>query len=94
MPSTRNNGIESVPFSINCRAVTADTAINLAYKVVDLFHGSSGTGIYGMAGTAGNSFSVARASLRNMQGLIPEPDNSCFNCPVDILLVYDTSTTS
>ncbi len=86
--NNRQNGIESQSFSINCRAVTADTAIVLANKVVDLFCGSSGTGIYGDAGTAGNPFSIARASLRNIGGLIPEPDSVCYNVPVDIMLVY------
>lgn len=88
LPGTRQNGIVSTTFSINCRAVTADTAMNLAEKVIDLFHGSGGTGIYGEFGTAGNPFSVARASLKIQGGLIPEPDNSGYNAPVDVLLVY------
>lgn len=88
MTGNRTNGIESIPYSINCRAVTAETAISLASKVVDLFCGSSGTGIYGDTGTAGNPFSVARASLRNIGGLIPEPDSSCYLVDVDVLIVY------
>jgi hypothetical protein len=94
MPGGRKNGIGSTTFSINCRAVTADTAINLAEKVIDLFDGSSGTGIYGDSGTAGNLFSAARVSLRNNNGLIPEPDSSCYNVPVDILLTYPLDTVS
>jgi hypothetical protein len=94
MAGGRKNGVGSVPFSINCRAVTADTAINLSEKVIDLFHGSSGTGIYGNAGTAGNMFSVARVSLRSNNGLIPEPDGGCYNVPVDILVTYPLDTVS
>ncbi len=88
LPGTRQNGIVSTTFSINCRATTADIAMNLAEKVIDLFHGSSGTGTYGDFGTAGNPFSVARASLKIQSGLIPEPDNNCYNAPVDVLIVY------
>jgi len=94
LPGGRKNGMGAVSFSINCRAVTADTAMNLAEKVTDLFDGSSGTGVYGNAGTAGNMFSVARVSLRNNNGLIPEPDSSCYNVPVDILVTYPLDTVS
>jgi len=94
LPGTRKNGIGSATFSINCRAVTADTAMNLAEKVIDLFHGSSGTGVYGDSGSAGNIFTVARASLKSNNGLIPEPDSSCYNVPVDILLTYPLDTVS
>jgi hypothetical protein len=94
MPGGRRNGIGSTTFSINCRAVTADTALNLAEKVIELFNGSSGTGVYGDGGSAGNLFQVARVSLRNHNGLIPEPDSSCYNVPVDILLTYPLDTVS
>lgn len=90
LPGGRHNGLETETFSINCRAVTADTAMILAKKVIDVFHGSSGTGIYG----TNNSFDVARASLRNHNGLIPEPDASAHNVPVDILLTYAEDTVS
>ena len=94
LPGGRKNGIGSVSFSINCRAVTADTALDLSEKVIDLFHGSSGTGMYGDGGTTGNLFTVARVSLRNNNGLIPEPDNACYNVPVDIFMTYPVDTVS
>jgi hypothetical protein len=94
LPGDRKNGVGAASFSINCRAVTADTALNLSEKVIDLFHGSSGTGVYGDAGTTGNIFSVARISLRNNNGLIPEPDSACYNVPVDILMTYPLDTVS
>ena len=90
MPGARNNCIESETFSINCRAVTAGTAMILAKKVIDVFHGSSGTGMYGV----NNGFGVARSSLRNHNGLIPEPDASAHNVPVDILLTYAVDAVS
>lgn len=94
LPGTRKNGIGAATFSINCRAVTADTAMNLAEKVIELFNGSSGTSVYGDGGSAGNLFTVAGASLRNHNGLIPEPDSSCYNVPVDLLLTYPLDTVS
>lgn len=90
LPGSRKNGIEAETFSINCRAVTADTAMDLARKVIDLFHGSSGTGVYG----TNNNFDVARASLKNHNGLIPEPNADAYNVPVDILITYAVDTVS
>jgi hypothetical protein len=84
LPGTRFSGIESQGFSINCRARTAGGARDLARKVIDLFAGSDGTGTYG----AVSSFSVMRASLRQDQGLVPEPEDGLFNAPVDIQIVY------
>lgn len=81
---TRISGIETAPYSINCRASSPNQARDLARLVVDLFHGTSGTGIQGTF----NGFSVARASLRNDNGLIPEPDDRIYNAPVDIQIVY------
>jgi hypothetical protein len=88
LAGNRKNGLEYQSFSINCRAITADTAMNLAKKVVDLFDGTSGSGIYGTM----NNFTVSRVALRNLNGLIPEPDSECFNVPVDILLTYSVNT--
>jgi len=88
---SRNNGIESVTYSINCRAKDKATADQLARLVTDLFHGTASTGIYG---TMNNSFSVARASLRNLQGSIYESAEQVYNCPVDIQFVYASSTIS
>jgi hypothetical protein len=90
MPGNRKNGIAAETFSINCRAATSDAAMNLANLVIDLFHGSSGTGTYG----TNNSFDVARASLKNHNGLIPEPSADTYNVPVDILITYAVDTVS
>ena len=87
---TRQYGIETQPFSINCRAVTPAAARDLARVVVDTFHGTTSTGMYGVV----NEFDVARVSLRADQGLIPEPDNAAYNAPVDIQLIYPSSTVS
>ena len=91
---TRSKGIGALPFSISCRAVTAGTAYALAERVIETFNGSSGSGMYGLSGSAGSTFDVARVSLRNPQGLIPEPDSHCYNAPVDILLIYPLETVS
>ena len=91
MPGTvRQFGIERASFSINCRAATAEVASSLARKVIDLFHGTSGTGVYGEQ----NNFAVTRCSLKQAQGLIPETAENIYNAPVDILIVYPTSTVS
>ncbi len=90
LPGVRANGFESVTYSINCRSATADGARTLARAVLDAFIGTSGTGMYGTE----NSFDVARASLRNDNGLIPEVDDEVFNAPVDITVVFATSTVS
>lgn len=87
---TRNNGIESVTYSINCRAKDKATADQLARLVTDLFHGTASTGIYGTM----NNFSVARASLKNLQGSVYESAEQCYNCPVDIQFIYASSTIS
>lgn len=87
----RSNGIESVVYSINCRASTASAARDLGRLVVDVFAGSSGTGVYGYQNS---SFEIARASLETDGGLIPETDDSLFNCPIDIRVVYPISTVS
>jgi hypothetical protein len=90
----RKNGIESVTYSINCRAKDKTTADQLSRLVVDLFHGTASTGIYGTM----NNFNVARASLRNLQGGIFEASfqitEQVYNCSVDIQFVYESSTIS
>lgn len=89
---TRSFGIESIPYSINCRAVTKETAILLARKVVDLFHGTSSTGIYAYQNS---SFEISRCSLKWLHGAIhEEEEGSIWNAPVDIQLVYPTNTVS
>jgi len=86
----RANGIEIQSFSINCRASTAGAARNLARSVLDLFTGTSGTGIYGTQ----NGFDIARASLRNDNGLVPEITDNVYNAPIDIAVAYAISTIS
>jgi hypothetical protein len=89
--STGNNpGLESQPFSINCRAETAGESRNLAQIVKDNLVGTSRTGIYGTV----NGFDWDRVSLIRDQGLIPEPDGDIYNTPVDIRIVYSLSTIS
>jgi len=87
---TRENGIETQVYTINCRATDPGTARNLAREVVDLFAGTSGTAIYGTI----NGFDVSRAVLRADQGLIPEPDDETYNAPVDIQIIFPSSTVS
>jgi hypothetical protein len=84
----RKNGFETVTYSINCRAVTAETALQIARAVTDLFHGSYSTGTYGVM----NGFEISRASLRQSQGLIPETSDNLYNAPVDIQIVYPSSS--
>jgi hypothetical protein len=86
--SRRTWGFESVDYSINCRAKTAGASRDLARLVLNLFTGSSSTGIYGTI----NSFDISRASLKNDAGLIPETEDDIFNSPVDITIVYPSST--
>jgi len=93
--ATWRYGFEVATFSVNCRAGTAEAARDLARLVVTTFHGSAGTGLYGtQAVSAGNSFDVARVSLRADHGLIPEPSDNLYNAPVDIQVAYQTSTVS
>lgn len=87
---SRFNGMESVQYTINCRASSAAAARDLSRLVVNLFHGSSSTGTTG----AENGFDVSRASLLNDDGLIIEPDDDIFNSPVEIQIVYPSSTVS
>jgi hypothetical protein len=86
----RWNGMEQQRFSINCRAEKPADAKAIARAVLDLFVASNGSGIYGTM----NNFDVARASLANDGGLIPEPEDRCYNAPVDIYLVYAATTVS
>ena len=83
-------GIIAEPFSLNCRASTSQGARSLALQVINLFHGAAFSGIYGVM----NNFTVSRCSLRSDGGLIPEPEENIFNCPIDILLVYESNIIS
>jgi hypothetical protein len=62
----------------------------LARLVLDLFTGSTGTGVFGIM----NNFEISRASLANDGGLIPEPEDGIYNAPIDIRIVYPISTVS
>lgn len=84
----RINGYERETYSINCRATTAATAIMMAKLVTDLFHGTAGTGTYGYQ----TGFEMSRMSLRQKQGLVPEVSDNLYNAPVDIFIVYPTSS--
>ena len=87
---TRTSGIEVQTFSVNCRASTAGASRDLAREVLNVFTGTSGTGVYGTM----NGFSIARAALQNDNGLIPEIEDDVFNAPVDISIAYAISTVS
>lgn len=84
----RQYGMERVTYSINCRAVTAATALQIARLVTDLFHGTDSNGTYGYQ----NGFAISKASLRQSQGLIPETADGLYNAPVDFLFVYPTAS--
>jgi hypothetical protein len=93
--ATWRYGIEVATFSVNCRAQDPETARDLGRLVVTTFNGTSGTGMYGTETvTSGNSFDVARSSLRADQGLVPEPTDGIYNAPVDIQVAYATNTVS
>jgi hypothetical protein len=77
-------------YAINCRAATAETAIQISRAVEDLFNGSSGTGIYGSA----NSFEISRAHTVQFQGLLQEPDSGFYNAPIDVHVVFPSSSIS
>ena len=38
-----------------------------------------------------NGFGVARASTRQRQGLIPEPEDGLYNAPVDVFIVFNSN---
>jgi len=84
----RKDGMDRQVYSINCRAVTAATALTLATIVIDTFHGKSGRGMKGDV----SGFSIISSSLQTGGGLIFEPDGETYNSPVDIKVVYPTST--
>ena len=86
--ASRWHGIERQQVAINCRANSAGGARDLAREVIDLFQGDTG-----IRGTI-SSFSVLRCSLKNDNGLNPEPDSDIYNAPVDILLIYPSKTVS
>lgn len=79
----RGRGLNSPIFSLNCRATTASATRNLADLVLNLFDGSSGTGVYG----TNNNFDAFRCSYVRDSGLIPEPDNSGYNITIDIRII-------
>lgn len=86
----RGNGIESKVFTINCYASDPAVARNLGDKVIDLFAGSSGTGVYGNS----SSFTIARASVERDYGLMVDSKTDNFTVPIDVLIVYTVDTVS
>ena len=86
----RYRGFERVTYSINCRADTAEIASKLARLVDDTFNGLDGMGTYGDF----NGFGIARASTRQRQGLIPEPEDAIYNAPIDVFIVFNHNTVS
>jgi hypothetical protein len=84
----KRNGLNYLTYSINCRAVTAETAMQVANLVDTLFNGSAGTGVYG----SWNTFGIARASTRQRQGLIYESGENIYNAPVDVFIVCPANT--
>ena len=86
----RFNGMENQKFSLNCRAKTIDGALALARKVTDLFNGTSSTGIFATQG----DFDISRSFQDVSTGLIPEVRDSLYNAPVDITILYPSSTVS
>lgn len=86
----RANGFERISYSINCRAVKANDALAIARIITNIFHGSASTGAYGYI----NGFQISRSSLKADQGLIPETTEECYNAPVDILIVFPSSSVS
>jgi hypothetical protein len=89
--STRTNGLESVVYSINCRASTPTSARDIARLVMDTLHRTSGTGVLGYQNS---SFAISRASMNNDGGLIAEPEDNIYNAPIDIRIVYPVATVS
>lgn len=86
----RSFGFEKMPFAVNCRAVTAQTAIQIQRLVGDVFGGTSSTGMYGYQ----TNFEVTRSSIKALHGLMPEPADNMYNAPIDILFVYPSSSVS
>lgn len=85
----RQTGLESQDYVINCRAKSMDDAMDLARLVINLFHGTSSSGIYGTE----NGFDIARCFLDTGSGIVPEP-GGVYNAPVIITLVYTSNTVS
>lgn len=85
---TGKNGIESQWYSFGCRAKKIEDALALAREVLQLFHGSSSTGISGH-----QSGFEARGHQQGSPGVIFESPDTC-NVPVDIMFLYPTSTVS
>ena len=80
----RYRGFERVTYSINCRATTAETALQLCRLVDETFNGLDGMGTY----MDMNGFGISRASTRQRQGLIPEPEDAIYNAPIDVFIVF------
>jgi len=87
MSGGRKYGLSSKVFSITARAVEASSARDLGDKIIDLFGGSVGTGIFGTV----SSFTISESSVVRDNGLISEPEAGCFMVPIDVRLVFAAS---
>lgn len=81
-------GMETQPFTVNCRAQTAAAAEDLAREVRDLFNGSAATATYGTR----NGFDITRAFAEPGPGTIYEEADAVYNCPATVTIVYPSST--
>jgi hypothetical protein len=85
----RINGIDNPIFSINCRGVTARAARDLGTLVLITLAGTQGQGGYGTVINGVNELDLYRVSLMNDYGLIPEPEDNCYNCPIDVRVISE-----
>jgi len=87
---TLRYGMETQPFTVNCRARTYAGAEDLAREVRDLFNGAASTATYGTK----NGFDLSRAFAEPGPGTIYEEADALYNCPVLVTIVYPSSTVS
>lgn len=84
----RANGMETIRWSICSRSTKAAEALSIANIIVEMFDGESGNGMSGDI----NSFAIISTSLVGTGGLIFEEEESIYNAPVDIQVVYPVTT--
>jgi len=85
---TRANGMERTGWSVCSRSTKAAQALQLAELVYDMFDGTSGNGMSGDV----NNFAIISTSVIGTGGLIFEDEESVYNAPVDIQVVYPVAT--
>jgi len=84
---TRQNGIISKTYQVNCRAATIEGARQLAELVIDVFSGSSGTGMFGTL----DDFDARTFVLRD-NGALVEPQSDSYNASIDVLMTCPVDT--